>query len=1276
MSMRDFVNYAADHTRNFTGREWVFQAVNDWLAKTDGSRVFLLTGEPGSGKTAIAGRLTEFSQGLSAPRGLPFLTYHFLSAVYFCSARAALRIDPREFSKSISLQLAERHKAYQEALIAVGEKNINISIQQRIERAESGAEIKGVMIENLDLAGLNPQEAFNRAVLEPLRMVYDQEFDEPITVLVDALDESLAHVGRVTIVELLSGLEDLPSQVRFILTSRPDEQVENRVWDADNLFISGPAYDERNREDINDYVRKRLRQEESLTAKIGRLEPKDATGLARTITDKAQGNFQYVSFLLDAVAGGHRNITDLERLPEGLDALYYDSLNRVVRLGGRNWATDYAPLLGVLSVAQANLTFARLEDFIGHSEESVWQSLVDLRQFIEELVPKEDQEDTEWEYRLYHQSVADFLHHKVVTRKGQRTPNRYYLSAKEQHQRIVNHYRSGASSWEEVDWSETDNYGLRYLTYHLRQAGYHGELYALLTASPNWMNHEFIALTGDMAYVEDLDFAIAELSNSLGVDDVPILAKLHTARQVASTWVSRYTDDALRVLVWLGREDEALTTVWRRDNVSAQLGGLLAIYYALKRRGQTDIGLLDQAEKVVRMIGAGRERADAFVLLSSALADAGRYQQALMVVGGIDYPWERDRALVGVAAAFSVAGNHDEALAIARVIIGHREWRGRALINDAAAMSQLGDHRTNELYVEALGVAREIDEENHPSRDVVLEEVVQASIGLAVNLAQKGRETQARALLDEAKEAAHIIGSPLSLEDLFEEALRAARGMEVDKDRALWLEKTLEALRNVERKADRIQLLSSIAVNVAQAGHQPEAEALLAEAVDIARDIEERQSREMAMKTLAITLAELGLPDRALAIARAIADRRELAEVLITVAGAFARAHDERAPALFAEALEIERDSKGHESQTWTWALIALTRALFELEDERAEELFEEAQVIAHNIQDARERAEALGGLAGVLSWTGDKQRAEELFWQAVEASNAIEYQEDWEWALIALAAVALELGDYEEAVDITHNISAGPRRATALTSLAKALARSGDQRARGVFEEALEAARTTTLEFEPGEQEVAPDEEELRLLEISFRGMELWNLTAALAQSRRYDEALRAARHIQAKDVMDRALSDLAGALIEAERYDEARGLARVIGGDIFRARLLIALAAILARSGDQRAREVLEEALEAAQAINDKGERITSLRILATALAQRERFGDALRILSFHNLDEFLRTLAEWTPYFERSRAGLSIRALLETTSVAGWLHPAWRHINSLLSTSSPNK
>ncbi len=47
---------AIECVHDFTGREWVFEKVNSWLADHDGAPVFLLTGGPGTGKWAKSSR--------------------------------------------------------------------------------------------------------------------------------------------------------------------------------------------------------------------------------------------------------------------------------------------------------------------------------------------------------------------------------------------------------------------------------------------------------------------------------------------------------------------------------------------------------------------------------------------------------------------------------------------------------------------------------------------------------------------------------------------------------------------------------------------------------------------------------------------------------------------------------------------------------------------------------------------------------------------------------------------------------------------------------------------------------------------------------------------------------------------------------------------------------------------------------------------------------------------------------------------------------------------
>lgn len=492
----DFKDYVAERTRYFAGREWVFEKIDGWLADPAGSRFFLLTGKVGSGKTAIAARLQQFSEGNAAPPpGLGKLGPGFLSAYHFCSSRDANWIDPTSFTRSVALQLTRRHQEIALALKSIGEKTINIRVDIGVGKAESGSNVTGIVINNFDVSGLNARDAFNRTVLDPLREAHKHGFDAPVVILVDALDESLSHEGNPKIVQLLARLRNLPPGVRFILTGRDDARVESE-FQADGeypqgVFISEASYTKSNTKDMGDYLRRRLSEDGVLKKKLSDFSPTRAASIVRLITTRARGNFQYVSFVLDGLSLGRRSFSDLRKLPPGLYSLYHDSLKQMVASDG-DWEKKYAPVIGVLSVAQESLFRDQLESFTGNVK-TVADGLRKFKQFIEATSIRDGQATagsrsashaTVGErYRLYHQSVIEFLRRKsfdvdVLGGATKSLDNAYYLPSEDWDARVADFYMP-PKQWAKqldkfskyaADWLKWNNYGLRHVPAHLAEA--------------------------------------------------------------------------------------------------------------------------------------------------------------------------------------------------------------------------------------------------------------------------------------------------------------------------------------------------------------------------------------------------------------------------------------------------------------------------------------------------------------------------------------------------------------------------------------------------------------------------------------------------------------------------------------------------------------------------------------------------------------------------------------------------------------------------------------
>ncbi len=375
----DFAPDIGRLTEEFAGRQWIFEAIEDWL-KHSSERFFILTGEPGVGKSALAARLTQVREDMAA--------FHFCIAGRNSTIRAATVL------RSLAAQLAENLPGYGEALATTIEPT-QLSIQPEIRVGEmTGGEITGVIIQNLH-AG-EPHEELDILLRAPLAELPTPP--TPVIILVDSLDEAVTYQGQSNLVTLLAGLDDLPSWVRFVCTSRPERRVL-RYFEGLAAHVLA-AESQMNLEDLRLYITNRLAKKE-IAARVQAAEVEPAELSARLV-ELSEGNFLYAKILLDDMQAGRQRLDDLAALPGSLDEVYHGFLRRFTV---SQWEERYQPMLSVLAAAQEPITEDQLAAFSGLPRGKTRQQLGVLVQFLDSV----EEPAGRITYRLFHQSFRDYL---------------------------------------------------------------------------------------------------------------------------------------------------------------------------------------------------------------------------------------------------------------------------------------------------------------------------------------------------------------------------------------------------------------------------------------------------------------------------------------------------------------------------------------------------------------------------------------------------------------------------------------------------------------------------------------------------------------------------------------------------------------------------------------------------------------------------------------------------------------------------------------------------
>jgi hypothetical protein len=516
-----------DEDPRFVERPWLADLIQEKLADP-GCRFLLLTGEPGSGKTALMAWLAR--QHRDWPRyfirrdsQVPLNSGDARSLLFALGHQlAALR--PRVFHPDRLEVVVRQHLGE----VAPGGRAVGIKVEDlevspfyaTALRVEQEAGLVAGELAGISAARLVAEERFLElanlqylALLEPAALLLREEPDIRLVLVVDALDELRYQAGRESALDWLAACPELPANVRFLLTSRPDEPLLELFRRRQGEWLREAAIDADSDELTQDLTRyaTSFATEPKVAALLDeeQIAHEDFVGAAVT---HAEGNFQYLAALfrgiehtLAALAHAETGqesewraelgrLLRLEEVPAGLGELYSFFLSLIrddvaaegvevpgARPGERErlpaWEGLYQPVLGVLAVAYEPLTAVQIAPFGAIKAEERWLrgALARLTQFL-------DHKDGR--YRLYHASFPEYL---TAAETRESHPDDY-LDPTEWHRTIVGSYRRSTTDWNEVPWEEVDDYGLLHVAGHLaalasdgeRRSEYSAELDALL----------------------------------------------------------------------------------------------------------------------------------------------------------------------------------------------------------------------------------------------------------------------------------------------------------------------------------------------------------------------------------------------------------------------------------------------------------------------------------------------------------------------------------------------------------------------------------------------------------------------------------------------------------------------------------------------------------------------------------------------------------------------------------------------------------------------------